>query len=101
MSAIQLLQYIQVRLAISWVFLRYVPQLVEYQLDLLPLLLLTVALTFILGLLLSEGEEEGTPISNTSFVAIDTRSPRIEDDIMGNEHQVEIVISNQGVNINS
>ena len=100
MIGIQILQNIQLRIALSWIMIRYSSMLFSYNIELLPLLFLTIAASFFVGKFLEETEETSTPIENTIFTPIDTRSPKIEDDILSNVQHTEIVISVEGVNMN-
>ncbi|OLS24683.1 MAG: hypothetical protein HeimC2_21640 [Candidatus Heimdallarchaeota archaeon LC_2] len=101
MNVIRLLHNIQLRVVISWFSVRFLSQLFQYNMELVPLLVLTGISTFTVGLLIRDKEETGVPIEETSFTPIDARSPRIEDDILANDRHLEIVISNQGVKTNS
>lgn len=72
----------------------------RYNIGVLPLLVLTLVFAFFIGLFIHKKEVRGTPIEDTLFTPIDTKSPRIEDDILTNSRHIEIVISTKGVNMN-
>lgn len=100
MTVIHLLHNFQLRLALSWISLRTMSWLIQYNIGVFPLLALTFASTIFIGLFLRKPSVSGTSIENTSFTPIDTKSPRIEDDILAKTKHIEIVISTEGVNTN-
>ncbi|OLS21981.1 MAG: hypothetical protein HeimC2_31290 [Candidatus Heimdallarchaeota archaeon LC_2] len=101
MFAIHLLQNIQLRVVLSWLSVRFLSQLFQYNIELLPLLVLTGLSTFTVGLFFREKKVTGVPMENTSFTPLDAISPKIEDDILANDRHLEIVISYQGVKTNT
>ena len=100
MTAIQLLHNFQLRLALSWVSIRTMSWFIQYNIGAIPLLVLTVISAIVVGLLLQAPKPSGTPIEENVFIAMDTKSSRIEEDILRNNKHIEIVISKKGVNTN-
>ncbi|MCE7734441.1 MAG: hypothetical protein GPJ54_06160 [Candidatus Heimdallarchaeota archaeon] len=100
MTVIHLLHNVQIRLALSWISIRSISWLMEYNIEAIPLLVMTFVSAFLVGLFLHKKDTKGTPIENTLFTSLDTKSSRIEDDVLGNKGHTEIVISTKGVNMN-
>jgi hypothetical protein len=101
MVSLQILSNIQLRIALSWVAARFIFQQFKFNLDIIPLLLVTIIITYLSGLFFaSGGNNNGTELESTSFIPIDTQSPRLQTDILENSRHVEIIISKNGVVIN-
>ncbi len=100
MNIVHLMRIVQLRIVLSWIAFRYLADLLQVELYVIPLLILTFAATIVMGMLLKEKKSDGIPLENSQFTPIDTHSPRLEDDVLINNHHLEIVISNEGVDMN-